>query len=123
MQKEEYVKLSWMDAEKAGVSRKDWCLAMAQKYQVKQHVPPKPKPKARTFTKEQPLVKWSCKNRGDVCGTTMCASCGGGKKPLDIFECTVHGNCTIDRMPEPDGPKVKGLCKLCKDRVGKPLIE
>jgi hypothetical protein len=121
MDKTEYVKLSWMAAEKAGVSRRDWCAAMAEKLQGRQ--PVKPKKKKPAFVKELPLIKWSCKHRGDVVGMTKCASCGGGKKPLEIFECSLLGNCTVDKMPEPDGPSVKGLCKLCPSREGQPIIE
>ena len=122
MEKEEYIKLSWPEAKAAGVSRADWCDAMADKRGKDKHAPPTKKKvvlKARTT----PLQIYSCKHRGDVVGMTVCSSCGGGKRPLEIFECTVHGNCTVDKMAEPDGPHVKGLCKLCKNREDQLIIE
>lgn len=123
MDKSKYVKLSWMDAEKAGVSRRDWCHAMAEKRRGKVYQTPKPsKPAQKARVRTIPLVQWSCSHRGDVVDMTVCGSCGGGKRPLEIFDCAIHGECTVDRMPEP-GRTVKGLCKLCKDRVGKPIIE
>jgi len=122
MEPSEYINLSWMEARKIGVSRKDWCAAVVGSVRLNKFVTPKKKAVEKSkFQRVIPLIMYSCSHRGDVKDMTMCASCGGGKRPLEIFECSVHGECTVDKMPEPDR-KVKGLCKTCPDRQGKPII-
>jgi len=114
--------LSWMKAEEKGYTRKQWCLAMSKRRQKpKVSVVPTVKKKEeqkKTFSK--PLEIYSCIHRGDVVEMTTCLGCAGGKRPLEIFSCEKHKECTVDRLG--DKPEV-AVCKLCVDRVGKPLIE
>jgi hypothetical protein len=111
--------ISWMKAKNNGISRKEWCATVVGNRRKNKHRAPKRKEPAKP--KVIPLVVYSCVHRGDVVDVTTCKSCGGGNKPLEIFECSLHGECTVDKMPEP-GRTVKGLCKVCKDRQGTPII-
>ena len=121
MTNEEMSNMSWMDASKLGVLRKDWCSAISVKRNKKKYAPPKAVASSEKKFRAIPLEIYSCSLRGDVVAMTTCRSCAGGNKPLEIFECSVHGECTVDKMPDP-GRHVKGLCKTCPDRQGKPII-
>lgn len=60
-----------------------------------------------------PLPKWPCVHRGAQNGTAACGGCGGKTLVLPVFTCTVHGDCTVERMSQKVG---RACCKVCKER-------
>lgn len=55
---------------------------------------------------------YQCVHRKGAVATAECRTCGNNK-PVDVYECTVHGLCTIRRKAEDGNLK---LCQICPDR-------
>ncbi len=66
------------------------------------------------MTNDPSQQELACKHRGPVTGQATCQLCGGGRKQVDLYECTLHGACTLRRTTSGHGGPRN--CLTCADR-------
>ena len=56
-----------------------------------------------------------CNHRGAIVRTVLCELCGGNKRVIPIYDCSLYGECALSRTKSGNRGEVR-QCLVCRDR-------